>query len=248
MNNGVLIVLKSMIRNGGRRLGVQIGKFHPERQMAARVIAATEMLGAPTVIDVGANTGQFGHELLSAGFRGAVISFEPLGVEHGRLSQRAHRFPNWKVAARCAIGDEDGETTIHRAGNSYSSSLLAMRAEHIRAAPGSQTIAEEKVRVRRLDGCAEITQDTSGPLFLKIDTQGFELHVLRGAAGLMPRIAGMIIECSLSPLYDGGPLFADVFNAVSELGFTLHDLIPGFQSPEGQMLQVDILVAQNIKR
>ena len=240
-------MLKSLIHSlfalvGYRLVQLHVLKVHAERSTEARVMEAIGLIGPVTVIDVGANVGQFAQDLINKGYIGKIISFEPLGAEHALLTQRAQQHPSWVVGARCAIGDTPGAAVIHRAGNSYSSSLLKIDEEHIRTAPLQATIGAEEITVRRLDQCPEVTRDTAGPLFLKLDTQGFELHCLRGASGIMPRISGMIIECSLVPLYDGSPLFAEVLDAVRALGFHLHDLIPGYQADGGRMLQVDIIV------
>lgn len=215
---------------------------HAERATEARVMAALHQIGPVTVIDVGANEGQFAQDLINKGYTGEIISFEPLSAEHQRLTLRAQKHPSWIVGARCAIGEENRQTVIYRAGNSYSSSLLKIDPHHTRTAPHLATIGAEDILVQRLDACREVTCETTGALFLKLDTQGFELHCLRGAAGLMPRIMGMIIECSLVSLYEGSPLFTDILDFVRTQGFHLHDLIPGYQSPSGHMLQVDIIV------
>ena len=240
-------MLKSLIHGifglvGYRLVQLHVLKVHAERSTEARVMEAINRIGPVTVIDVGANEGQFAQDLINKGYPGKIISFEPLGAEHARLTQRAQQHPPWVVGERCAIGDTAGTAVIHRAGNSYSSSLLKINEEHIRTAPIQATIAAEDITVRRLDECHEVTRDTTGPLFLKLDTQGFELHCLRGASGIMSRISGMIIECSLVSLYDDSPLFADVLDFVRAQGFHLHDLIPGYQSESGRMLQVDIIV------
>ena len=227
---------------GYRLVPVHVLKQHAERMTEARVMEALAKIGPLTVIDVGANEGQFAYDLFAKGYSGKLISFEPLAAEHGRLTMRARSQPAWVVGPRCAIGEENGTATIYRAANSFSSSLLKMDLEQIKESPHLATIASEDIRVQRLDDCPEITRDTAGTLFLKLDTQGFELHCLRGASGIMPRIAGMIIECSLVPLYEGSPLLADILDFVRNEGYYLHDLIPGYQSQSGRMLQVDIIV------
>jgi FkbM family methyltransferase len=240
-------MLKSVIQHllglvGYRLVPAHVLQQHAERMTEARVMEVLAKIGSATVIDVGANEGQFAHDLIKKGYVGKLISFEPLAAEHERLTLRARPHPAWVVGSRCAIGDESSTATIYRAANSYSSSLLKIDLEHIKEAPHLATIASEHIRVQRLDNCTEITHDTTGTLFLKLDTQGFELHCLRGASGIMPRIAGMIIECSLIPIYEGSPLLVNILDFVRKEGFYLHDLIPGYQSQSGRMLQVDIIV------
>jgi len=231
--------LISIVQSGFHLVGLHLSRWRPERSEEWRVALLANRLRIETVVDVGANVGQFGEGVVKAGFSGRIVSFEPLGVEHALLSERSRRHSNWTVAPRCAIGEQDGEAVIHRAGNSVSSSLLRMRREHAEAAPDSKTVGEERVLIRRLDHCPEVMKQTTGTVLLKVDAQGFELHVLRGASELMPRISAILLEASLVPLYDGGPLLPDLLVAAKDLGFELHDLVPGFQSPSGQMLQVN---------
>ena len=162
-------------------------------------------------------------------------SFEPLGAEHAALVTRAQAYPTWTVAARCALGDADGETTIHRAGNSVSSSLLPMREEHVQAAPGSQMVADESVMVRRLDQCPEAAGTYRwSVILLKLDTQGFELPRAAPARRRSCRgFQGMVVERSLVPLYEGGALLGEVLEAARHMGFHLHDLFPDSGHPAG---------------
>lgn len=227
-----------------RNVGFDVIRWRPQRVESTRLLQVIRQIGAQTVVDVGANVGQFATGLWNAGFVGQVISFEPLQLEHQQLTRRAAVNPNWIVAERCALGDSDEMGSIHRAANSVSSSVLQMTATHVNAAPLSENVGEELVAVRRLDSCRELTR-ALGPLFLKVDTQGYELHVLSGAAGLMDRVQGMLLEASLVPLYEGSPLVYDVLKVTHAMGFVLHDLFLGFQDPSGQLLQVDLVLVRS---
>src|SRR5260370_18092929 len=136
------------------------------------------------------------------GFRGKIISFEPLAEAHSKLRQAAGSDPLWTVAPRMALGDHAGTLLMHVAGSSASSSALPMLDAHLRAAPESAYIGTETVAVSRLDTVAEDLQVGGQNLFLKIDVQGFEPQVLDGATRLLDRIQGMELELSLTPLYD----------------------------------------------
>jgi hypothetical protein len=134
---------------------------------------------------------------------------------------------------------------MHRSGNSVSSSLLPMLRAHEEAAPESRMVAQETVPVQRLDRHPAV-RAIDGDFFVKLDTQGYELHVLRGAEHVMDRIAGLMLEASLVPLYDGQPLLAEVIAFLERWNFTVVDLLPEFQHPKnGQMLQVDLIAVRN---
>src|SRR5208337_3648960 len=79
-------------------------------------------------------------------------------------------------------------------------------------------------------------------IFLKLDVQGFEYKVLQGAEQFLAHVAGIQIELSLVPLYDGEHLFHPMLHDLEERGYDLWSLIPGFVDPEtGRLLQLDTI-------
>jgi FkbM family methyltransferase len=234
-------LIVGMIQAGLRPFGAKLARLHPEREEGSRVASVAAEVGAGCILDVGANLGQFASEVFRSGWLGQVISFEPLAQEHAALTATAEGHPRWRVAPRGALGEVAGSSVIHRAGNSASSSLLAMRQEHIEAAAHSAPTGSESIEIRRLDAIDIIPRDQR--LFLKIDTQGFEMPVIRGASGLLPQIGGMLVEISFAQLYEGQALAFEVLTHLVGAGFRLHDLTPGFYHPiNGRMLQANIIV------
>jgi FkbM family methyltransferase len=154
-----------------------------------------------------------------------------------RLEAAARSDPKWD-AVRLALGDSDTEATINVSVNSVSSSLLPVLPASTGAAAGSAFAGVESIAVRRLDGMLDQYVQTGDVTFLKLDVQGYELHALTGAAGVMGRITGIQAEMSLVPLYEGAPLFTDIVAWAEEHGFALMGLEPGFADPAtGRLLQ-----------
>jgi FkbM family methyltransferase len=195
------------------------------------------------VFDVGANVGQFGIELRKhVGFRGRIVSFEPLKSAHDALTRAAARDDSWEVAERVAIGAEQGTTTIHVSANSVSSSVLPMLSSHTSAAPGSAYERSERVSVVTLDSVALSRIRRDDIAFLKIDTQGYEAEVLKGAKQTLDRVAGLQLELSLVPLYAGQTLMPELLNAVQGIGFETWDFSPVFvDAKTGRVLQMDAI-------
>jgi FkbM family methyltransferase len=195
--------------------------------------------GVDAVLDVGANDGPFAAGLRDAGYRGRIVSFEPQSAAYARLAERAASDPLWEVR-NVAVGATDGEAVLHIAANSSSSSLLEMAAQHLTSAPQSRHVADETVAVTRLD---TLTDDLFRPAergYLKVDVQGGELDVLRGAGSLLERLCAVEAELSLVPLYEGAPLFPDVVDHLESRGFFLLWLEPVFSDPvTGRLLQMD---------
>ena len=231
---------KRAIKSVARRLGYEIRRYAVQTSDAARLTAMLEHHRVSLVFDVGANTGQFAQELRDAGYRGKIVSFEPLAEAHRLLTRNAAADALWQVAPRAALGAEMGEIEMNVAANSESSSILPMLDAHGDAAPEAHYVGVERVTMQTFDTAAAPYLHPDSVAFLKIDTQGYEEQVLAGAASLLPRIAGLRLELSLVPLYAGARLMPDVVHALREQGFDLWGIAPAFVDPHsGRTLQVD---------
>ena len=139
------------------------------------------------------------------------------------------------------MGDRPTELDLNLSQNTYSSSLLPVNAIGVRAAPKSAYIGREMVPVVRLDSWAA-TAGIQGRMFLKIDTQGYELKVLQGATDILPLIHGMLVECSLTPQYEGQPLLHEIMEFLHRWHFQVIDILPGLRDPtSGRFLGLDVL-------
>lgn len=222
------------------RTGYDVSGFRVNVHPVARKRALFKAYKVGLVIDVGANTGQYGLTLREdLDYWGPVISFEPMEAAYQQLCQTASGDPSW-TTFNCALGDEAGTTEINVAGNSYSSSLLEMLPQHEQSAPESSYIGREDIQVKRLDDVFEEFQPVAGSVYLKIDTQGFEEHVLRGAQASLKAIDTIQLEMSLVPLYDGERLLHETVSDMWDRGYQLVALEPGFSDRStGQLLQAD---------
>ncbi len=230
---------ESVARGFANKLGVDIHRYRPEAGEAGRLQAMLAHHGVDIVLDVGANVGQFAKRLRASGYRGRIVSYEPIQEAHARLLRASAHDPLWDVAPRSAITDRSGRAKINVARNSVSSSLLPMRRAHAEAAPESEFIGTEDVAAERLDKIAA-SYVSDAPAFLKIDTQGHESQVLDGASGIMDALRGIQIELSLVPLYEGQALFDELYERMRSAGFSPWAIWPGFcDFRNGRMLQVD---------
>lgn len=195
-------------------------------------------VGVRTVLDVGANTGQYGAELRNAGFAGDIISFEPLDDAYGELLRTSAGDGRWRCR-QLALSDHIGKGTINVAGNSASSSLLVMATAHDEAMPEARIVGVQDVSLCRLDALDEL-RDVPDPLMVKLDVQGHEGSALDGADGILDRVALLEVELSVRELYEGAPLMLEVLTSMAKRGFDLVALEPGFYDRrDGQFLQFD---------
>jgi len=212
--------------------------FVVRRNPAVRRQAMLQKHGVDVVFDVGAASGAYGRELRDFGYRGTIVSFEPLADAYARLVRACGDDPTWRTH-QCALGSRSEKAEINVASNSDSSSMLPLATAHLAAAPHVGYVGTEVVDVDRLDALAPEHLGPDSRAFLKLDTQGFERQVLEGAEETLKRCVGLQLELSFVSLYDGGMLLDEAVAMAYAAGFHLVGLDPGFADPDGQVLQAD---------
>ena len=191
------------------------------------------------VLDVGANIGQFASQLRRRGYKGRIVSFEPLAMEYAQLQENAAQDPEWECR-HTALGSFNGTSEINRAGNSYSSSLLPMLERHIAHAPDSGYVGKEEVTIVRLDSLAQEIIKRNDRVYLKIDTQGYEMEVLKGSENILDKVILIELELTVVPLYENQVLYEEMAQHLNGLGYDLVWVEKGFSVPEtGEVLQFD---------
>ena len=233
---------KEIIKKFFHSLGLDIRRLSPSSNHILQLLKSCESFDIDMIFDIGANKGQFASELRSMGFKGKIVSFEPLASEHLQLTKVAHNDPLWTVHERTAIGDVDGQIEINISGNSVSSSILPMLNSHSDVSKKSKYIGKISAPIHRLDTVIDGYLENKNKYFIKIDTQGFEWQVLDGAEKSLKNSIGILCELSLVPLYEGQHLWLDMIKRIESLGFTLWALQPGFtDSFNGKTLQLDAI-------
>ena len=140
-----------------------------------------------------------------------------------------------------AVGDADGSTEIN-VSSEYTqvSSLLGMMPSAVERRPFWQYTKKEQIEIKRLDTVFESFCSKDARVMLKIDTQGYERHVIEGAERSLPMIKMLQLELSLVPLYEGETLFPEMCPLLQQRGFQLVSIEPGMNDEKtGQLFQVD---------
>jgi FkbM family methyltransferase len=229
--------MKRFIKNTLEKFGVQI-KRYPDGNLKTR-LKIMAYCDIDTLFDVGANAGQYAMGMRKTGYTKKIVSFEPLSSAFEGLKKAAANDGDWTVN-NCALGNEDGKSIIHIAGNSYSSSILNMLPQHEESAPASKYIGQEEITIRKLDSVFRSYAGEDAGVMLKIDTQGYEKSVLDGAVESLPAIRVIQLEMSIVPLYENEMLYLEMIGFLDQKGFQLFSLENGFSDPvSGQLLQVD---------
>jgi len=193
------------------------------------------------IFDVGANEGQFVEELRYYGYKDNIISFEPYLKAHSKLLLNSKRDEKWKIYEPIALGNKNSTNTINISKNSVSSSILKIKKEHIDNAPESEVVDQQSIQEKKLEDVFLEFDLNDKMLFLKIDTQGYEFEVLKGAEKVLNQFQGILVEVSLIELYEGQKSWLEIVNFIQSHGFKLWSVDRGFSNKtNGQTLQLDL--------
>lgn len=178
-----------------------------------------------SVLDVGANEGQFAAMIRRLCPEAQVFSFEPLPDVFQAL-QRQFAGDARVTPVNCGLSDHAGSATINRSSFTPSSSLLPMADLHRAEWPASAEQTSVSVRLERLDDWATSSGLTlAGDLLVKLDVQGHEDAVIRGGEATLRRARLAVIEVSFRELYQGQPLFDAIYRRMTDLGYVFRGCI-----------------------
>jgi FkbM family methyltransferase len=198
------------------------------------------------VIDVGANAGQFGAGLRRLGYQGRILSFEPVASTFERLQQRAAGDQHWQVL-KLALGEQRESVTINAFESSDLSSILDPSVMGAANYPSMRAGRKELIEVDTLDHVLESHGLAAGRMMLKMDTQGYDLKVYRGAANTLARVQALVSELSFQPIYEGMPDYRQMLAEFESAGFAVSGLFPVSRNPDMSVIEMDcVLVRQAV--
>jgi FkbM family methyltransferase len=235
--------MKDAARKFIRAFGYDLRKYRPCEDPFYRFRLSLERREVIVILDVGANIGQFARAVRKVGYKGRIISFEPLSDAHAKLLIAARNDPLWTIAPRCALASRPDKAQINIAANSESSSIMDMLERHVAGAPESAYVGRETVAVTTLDSFLDgEPQLAQTAIALKIDAQGCEAEILGGLNKWSDSVEVIMTEMSLVALYEGEAKFADLYRAIEGRGYRCISIEPGFTDPRTyEVLQVDAI-------
>jgi FkbM family methyltransferase len=229
-----------MLRN---RCGLEVVRIArdphaPDTLLGLRLDKLLSVVGVNLVLDVGAHGGGYASFLRRNGYKGRVISFEPVASNYELLQQAALDDGLWETH-NVALGSEDGEgqmnvthstllSSFHQPSNSVM--VKAAAIDHV-----------ERVVVRRLDSLLPEITDLGDQIFLKMDTQGWDLEVLHGASGVLGDVKAIQSEVSMIPIYDGMPNLQESLKCFRELGYSVADMFPVVYDSSYRTIEFDCI-------
>ena len=199
-------------------------------------------LSFASIVDVGANVGQFSLFAAHLWPRSTIYAFEPIPDQarrfaalHGQRVQ-LHNY---------ALGDKSETLTLHIASRKDSSSLLPLGRKQ-KMLFNMVEASEIEVSVKRLDEV--LTRDLlPKPSLLKIDVQGFEHQVLIGAGHLLEEFSHVFVEVSFLELYENQKLFPDILKLMNNYGFSIIGKYNLVKEKDGTDIQADLLFSKIIE-
>lgn len=225
-------------------LAVSAGVRVPENPVArfqelAHLKQLLQRLRIDCVLDVGANQGQFASELRRLGYRQRILSFEPVAREFEVLRARFAGDTAWQ-GFQCALGQDDKSTEMNVFANlTVMSSLLTPLGKQ-------KNVQRQAVEVKRLDGLLPgvLPDLKDARVFLKMDTQGFDLEVFKGAQGVLERVFGLQSELSVRPLYRDMPHYIEALTNYESAGFELSNLTVVSRTSEQDLQELNCFMVR----
>jgi FkbM family methyltransferase len=176
------------------------------------------------VFDIGANDGGYATELRQSGWSGPLVSFEPQPATFSRLKQRFEGDSQWS-GHQIGLGSEDAMLTM----NIHEMDVLSSFLQKIETSGPARQV---DVEVKRMDGILDTILGTRSRPFVKIDTQGFEMEIIKGFGARTGGVIGWQLEMSVEPLYQNQPKIEEVIALMRNLGFSLWKILPGLRDPK----------------
>lgn len=217
--------MKRIIKNLALKLGYRIIKANPnipQHFTAGRIM----LIGSPkTVVDVGVAGGTF--ELYDAFPEAQIVLVEPLPDLHKCTIDKINSSYDKVTLLPVAAGTEaaDGEINIETA--SLEKSSLLVRSELTKEPSGTE---RRKIKIERLDELLE-KGAFPGPFGIKIDTEGFELNVVKGVSRILSQVEFFIVEVSIAKRFEHSYSFAEFVGYMDSVGFEVTDML-SFARPD----------------
>jgi FkbM family methyltransferase len=185
-----------------------------------------------TVLDIGGNIGQFSKTMRFMLPDAQIYAFEPLPSCYKIMSNLMQGDAKY-LGYNCGLGEKAETLSIVQNSHAPSSSFLPLADKHKEAFPYTAEQQQIQVPVRRLDELAdELTLGKN--ILIKVDVQGFEDKVVKGGLATFAKAKVLIMELSYQELYKSQPLFNDIYQELTKLGFQFYGTMEQMPDPKNK--------------
>jgi len=236
----VAMNLGTLFKRGANAIGIDVIRTHNSPR---RTFLGLSRLGFRSIIDVGANEGQFARQISKFYPNAKLYCFEPLEKPFQELLAWAR---GQKDRVRCfqtALGDHAGEGEMHlHEQHTPSSSLLAATDACHRLYPQTQSERMTRIQISTLDAeIDELLDSMPRDILLKLDVQGFEDRVLRGAGRVLSQCRAVVLEVCLDPLYEEQATFYELAQLLHEAKFRYAGNLDQVYGEDGRVVYLDAI-------
>lgn len=230
-------------RHVNRFLDLDVVRVSGQHTLRTHMVAILRKYEIDAIIDVGANEGGFGAGIRAEGFQGDIFSFEPVAEVFKVLASRASNDQKWHVFD-FALGSEPGVAEINVSKFSQYSSMLSAN-EYGNSWADMEVDSRQLIVVKTLDQCfRDGSVHKNKRYLLKMDTQGFDLEVFKGANASLPDIRCILSELSLIAIYDGMPSYLEALAAYNLEGYSASGFYPITKHPSLALNEVDCMLVR----
>jgi len=238
-------MLKKMIRRVVNVFGIDLVRLKNDPKTTFLGLTA---LPIGLVLDIGANTGQFARTALQKFPRAQIHCFEPLAGPFAELDAWASTRRDRVIAHNVAVGDVAGkmEMMLHD-NHTPSSSFLSTTQRNDELFPFTRAQRPETVEIRTLDDCVrDIRPLPEGDILIKMDVQGYEMHVIRGASATLRAARACVAEVSLDHLYVGQPTMQDIVLSMADAGLQYAGNLEQSRDATGHVVYIDAVFLRSV--
>lgn len=234
--------IKSILNSFFGLFNLKVNKITQSNDFFYYILKTLDYFNIDTVLDIGANKGQFAEKLIKFGYSKKIISFEPMQMAFDILKKKTEKYDNWIVNERVGFGNKVEERILNISINSVSSSILKLNKKHIIQEPTAKFFKKEKIKLTTLNSLLNDKKFKKKKIFIKIDTQGYEKNIILGASRVLKKIKGVMLEASILPLYRNENNFTKMIQFMKKKGFYVWAIERGFSNKSsGRVLQLDII-------
>jgi len=216
--------MKNFLKEIVHFFGLEIKKYRNEKPL----LFFLSSFDVKTVIDAGANVGQFSSQVREVLPNVPIYAYEPVSETFKQLQKNFTDDKNYHCF-NTALGSNNSEAEINKNEYSPSSSLLENTQKNNTLFPHTKNVSKETIRVTRLDD-AKIPIEKN--ILIKLDVQGFEMEVFKGGIKMLQQAKIIIIEVSFVELYKEQPLFDEIYDFLKKHNFKYHGSLQNKYDPK----------------
>lgn len=245
--------IRATIKRAIRHCGFDIVRCPLPEWVALRehLLDIFSRLGINCVLDVGAHFGEYASFLRRSGYDGWILSFEPISDNFEQLQGRSAKDPLWRTY-QYAFGDEEQSLPINVTRQTGFSSFLKPNAFcEMRFGGDAQIQRTERVNIKRLDSVFPdiLSQFQTPRIYLKLDTQGYDLNVVKSLGRHISQIRALQTELSVHSIYFGMMDYLATLQNLAELGFEPTGLFPVTHDQDGvRVIEFDCVLVQTSRK